>query len=321
MNRKILKLFIIIWLFTTLIWNTFAFESTLKVDKKEVALNDYINLTLDISSYEWWQVWIKNIKWIENFDIINKGQSQKSSSSVVIINWKTETKTKSIINLNFTLKPKVKWEFNIWPAILEKDKQEVTTNIVSVKVWWKSLNPNTVQNNSIINLWNNINNKTDTIKNIEKKEFYDKWIYLLIIVLLITWAWYYFLLKKNNIINKKQEKDLENNNIKTNSKQNKNNNEIDFEKQNIEIKYPSLDDKDFLNKIDNIFREKIFKIYNIKNIKNLTFEEILKIIENLENWDNSKLDDIKSIIKLINKMKYSNLLWDKNKLFNLIKEL
>jgi len=135
MKKILLKFTIFISLFIWLLSNIFAFDANLQLDKSKTNINDYINLRVEINSTEWWEIWITNIKWLENFDLISQSQSQSSSTSMVIINWKTQNKTKSIINLDLTLKPKKKGEFVLWPATLEAGTWKVLTNTVKVKVW------------------------------------------------------------------------------------------------------------------------------------------------------------------------------------------
>lgn len=335
MNKKnIVKIFIFIWLFFTFIWNIFAFDANLQLDKKETDINDYIELKVEIHSDKWWNIWITDITWIDNFKIISQSQSQSSSTNIVVVNWKTESKIKTSYNFILTLKAKKKWDFILWPATLKRDNDIITTNSVKIKVSWDNLfiNNNHLKVNTNTNLWwnnvnnlnaNNLNNKQKDIEkydNIVKKDFSNKnEIILIILVLIIFWWWFYFLLKNNYIItnNKdfnKKNKEENNQNNKENKKENNKEEEVDFENKNVEIIYPEVNDIDFINKLEQVFKQKLYKKYKIKNIDNKTFDEILSEL-------NDKDENIEKIILLLNKVKYSKIIWDNNKLLNLVKNL
>ncbi len=317
MRKILLNFLIFIWIFIWMLSNIFAFDANLQIDKSETNINDYINLKVEMNSTEWWQVWIIGIKWLENFNLINQSQSQSSSSTIIVVNWKTQNKTKTTIDLDLILKAKKKWNFILWPATLEVGTWKILTNSLKINVWWN----NTFINNTFINnnaiTWNNniklnqLNSKEKDIKiekynNIEKKDLNNNLdLYLLLIVLLITGIVFY-------ILNKKQPKLLE----KTISNKNHNSDlvekEINFEKIE-KIEYPEINDDKFLIKIDNILKNKLMLKFKIKNIKTKTYHELLNEI-----WEN---DLITNIIDMINKAKYSNNIWNKNKILELIKEI
>ena len=311
MKKILLKFTIFISLFIWLLSNIFAFDANLQLDKSKTNINDYINLRVEINSTEWWEIWITNIKWLENFDLISQSQSQSSSTSMVIINWKTQNKTKSIINLDLTLKPKKKGEFVLWPATLEAGTWKVLTNTVKVKVWGDNLFinsnvANSVNQKQLNNLWQKKDSKIETYNNVEKRNFDNsRDLYLLLIILLLTWIGFYILnnekfkwfIKKDNWTTKNEEVDSE---------------EVNFEKVE-KIEYPELNDNDFISKVDNILRNKLELKFNIKNIKSKTYDELLKEI-----WENKWLENL---IKLINNAKYSNNIWNNNKILELLKEI
>ena len=321
MNKKnIFKILLFIWLFFTFISNIFAFDANLQLDKKETDINDYIKLRVEIHSDEWWEIWISDIAWLENFEIISQSQSQSSSTAMVTVNWKTQSKIKTSHNFDLTLKAKKKWDYILWPATLNKDNEKIKTNKVDIKVSWDNLfinnNHLNVQPNS---LWTNLN-KTNTNKinneeksidkydNIKKMDFDDnKEFIILILVILIISGWFYFILKKNSkIVNNKDDNKQGN---KQNDKE-----EVDFEKKTTQIIYPEINDIHFINKITQVFKQKLSEKYNIKNIENKTFDEILNELDD-------KNEDIENIILILNKAKYSKIIWDNNKLLNLIKNI
>ena len=321
MNKKnIFKILLFIWLFFGFISNIFAFDANLQLDKKETDINDYIKLRVEIHSDEWWEIWISDIAWLENFEIISQSQSQSSSTSMVTVNWKTQSKIKTSHNFDLTLKAKKKGDYTLWPATLNKDNEKIKTNKVDIKVSWDNLfinnNHLNVQPNS---LWTNLN-KTNTNKinneeksidkydNIKKMDFDDnKEFIILILVILIISGWFYFILKKNSkIVNNKDDNKQGN---KQNDKE-----EVDFEKKTTQIIYPEINDIHFINKITQVFKQKLSEKYNIKNIENKTFDEILNELDD-------KNEDIENIILILNKAKYSKIIWDNNKLLNLIKNI
>jgi hypothetical protein len=68
--------------------------------------------------------------------------------------------------------------------------------------------------------------------------------------------------------------------------------------------YPSKYDKDFLSKLEEIFRNKLKRKYKLENIKNKTYVDILSEVENIKFYDKEK---IKMLSNLFNKAKYSKI--------------
>ncbi len=336
--KKILKSILFLFLFFVFVLKSFAFDVNLNVDKNIVDINNNFNLFLKITTNNWWEIWVKSIKWLENFEILWKSQSQSSSSSVVIINWQTKQNITTNLVLNLILKPKKNWEFEIWPAILEKWGKQIKSNKVKIKVSWnKSIflnnsSPNLVlqKNNSSKNNWNNLwkniqniqknnnlNNdeKIENFDNVDKKNFKDNSFYLLILVLLIWLILAYLIKNKQNSLEKKQ--NFWENKEERENKEEKNNLwwEIDFEKKQKNFSYPDFWDENFVEKLDEIFREKIWQKYNLKNIFSQTYDEILVKID-----ENNK-EKIKEIVDDLNKIKYSNKILDKTKILEKIKKI
>lgn len=325
--KKILKIFIFLWLFLSLIWNVLAFDAKLKVENNTANINDTFNLSVEIESSEWWEIRVKNIKWLENFEMLWQSQSQSSSSQIVVVNWKTQSKTVSKVSLNLTLKPKKNWEFEIWPAILTDWKKEIKTNSVKIKVDWTNLG--IVNNNVWNNIWiqqnkniqakqniipqNKVNNQNDIwkkeeLKKQEKVEKNNYDLYILLWVLILSSIWFYFLVK-----NKQENKKTISDNKDNNNLENKEETEIDFESTKKEIIFPEVGDANFIEKITKSFREKVSQEFKIKDIESLTLSEILD-----KTW---KKDNIKQIVDILNKAKYSNIIEDKSKILELVKEI
>ncbi len=318
MRKKIFKMFLFIWLFIWLISNIFAFDANLQLDKSETNINDNINLRVEINSTKWWQIWITNIKWLENFDLISQMQSQKSHSEMIVVNWKSKLGMVNTVNLDLILKPKKKWEFVLWPAVLEAGSWKILTNTVKIKVWWDNLFINSNASNStnqkqINNLWQQRESKIEIYNKIEKRSFDNsRDLYLLLIILLFTWIGFYILnnnkfkgfIKKSELAKGTKWADKENEEL--------DNNEVSFEKVE-KIEYPEVNDGDFISKVDNVLRNKLELKFNIKNINSKTYDELLKEI-----WKNKWLENL---IKLINNAKYSNNIWNNNKILEILKEI
>ncbi len=323
MKKKFIKIFLILWLFFSFILNSFALDIKLQTDKQQVNINDTFNLILKIKSSGWGLIKIKSIKWIEKFKILWQSQSQNSSTDIEVINWKTQKKAVTIINFDLILKPLKNWEFEIGPAILQDGSWTIETNKVNIKVSWnKSI---------LLNWWNiktnNLQNSNTTLPQnhllkgegkqkslspirgeLEGSSQNNYELYLLLAILLVSGIGFYFLYQNKDKLNI-------NNEIKKEDFQNKEKEEIDFEeKKQVEIIYPDAEEENFEEKIDRVFRQKLQNTYNIKNIDSLTFEEIKEFI------DKDKIGDFEEIISNLNKIKYSNIIWDKTKVIELIKE-
>ncbi len=320
------KILFWLFLFFLLFKQIFAFDASLVSNKTNYNLWDNINISLKLETTKWWKFQIKTIKWLENFNIIWQSQSQSSASSVEIINWVTKSVTKTTLNLDLILQAKKSWKFEIWPAIISDWKNEIKTNSIVINIWkWFSSLLGTskiIQNNNVSNSVNNIN-KNDLWwnENLNVKKYSESnlsvYVLFLIVLLWVIWTLLFlynkWLLFENKKINKKEWEE-QNDFVELNKE---NDEKINFEeRKEIEIKYPSLEDDDFEEKIDKIFRQKIYKEFHIKDIDSLTYNEILEKIN-----DNDKKEKIKEIIDLLMKIKYSNIILDKNKVLDLIKNM
>lgn len=310
--KNIFKSFLFIWLFFAFISNIFAFDANLQLDKKQTDINDYIKLRLEISSQEWWEIWVTDIAWLENFEIISQSQSQSSETSMVIVDWKTQKKISTTHNLDLVLKAKTKWDFEIWPATLKKDDQEIKTNTVDIKVSWENLFVNNNHLNINTSSWNSNTNQNNIKKvqdksiekfdDVKKEEFNNKKeIFVFILILFLVWTWFYLtLINKTKTLKNTEKKEEEQ--------------EIDFDKVQKEIIYPEVNEDDFINKITIVFKQKLQEKYKIQKVENKTFDEILSEIK-------EDKDKIQNIVSIINKAKYSDIIWDNSKILNLIKEI
>lgn len=160
------KLFIGWLLFLWSLNIIFALDLQIKLnlDRNEITTNDLVNFSISAKWID--NVDIKNIQWIESFDIFWSSQS----SSISIINWNMD----SNFTFNYSLKPKKEWKFQLWPIKINKDWKEFESNYVSIDVKkWKDnifLNPTIpdyktrqdqelTQNSNVIiqdNLWDDI---------------------------------------------------------------------------------------------------------------------------------------------------------------------
>ena len=104
----------------------------LSLGNNQTVWNWLINVNLQIKDDTWWQIIVKNIKWIENFNIVWQSQSQSSSTSIVSINWKTQQKTITTYNITLSLKPKNSWEFTLWPTIVSINNKIYKSNSIKI---------------------------------------------------------------------------------------------------------------------------------------------------------------------------------------------
>lgn len=297
MHKKIPLRILCIIMFLN-IWITKAyFDWNINIDKKNIDINETINLNISIKTDIWWNIEISEIKWLDNFDIIWQSQSQSSSTQVEIINWKSETKTFISHILELTLRPKSKWDFEIWPASIKNWNNEIVTNSIKVKVSWDKI---FIQPNQNINNIQNITPKNnDNYNEIKiKKEDYTP--YFLVLIMIILSFIIYYIIKKNNEL-------IEENKVPEEK--------VDFEEKEINtLEYPEINDEKFIEKVDNILKMKISKLLKI-NIKNETYYEIM-----LKYDLKDKKEILEKIIPLFNKLKYSNILVSKQEILDLLKQ-
>lgn len=310
--KLIIRVFFYITLIFISIFKVNALDADIKINTNSTDINDYIVLTISIDTSWWNDILVKEVKWLENFELINQTQSKKSSSSIVIVNWQTKENTKVIHNLVLTLKWKDKGNYVLWPAIVQEGGEEIITNSVEIEITWDRLFLNnnhlnidlsesndTVDNSVLDNNkdnhfkdWDIISNNNLINKSVSES---DKDIFILLLSLLVMWIILYFFLKNNNELIWKNYKDIKKDDVNFN--QNEDRLELIKEK---EYTYPDILSDNFIEEISDIFKTKIAVKYGIKSIKKLSWEEILDFIR-----DKNDISNVKEIILLLNKLKYS----------------
>jgi len=310
MKKYMVKIFSFVVTFVLFVWNIYALNAELKVDKNNYNINDYINLVLEVEYEESWKIEVKNIKNLDKFNIVSQSQSNSSRTNIIVVNWKTKSKKVSKVNLNLVLKANQNWEFEIWPAILQNWSWTIESNSVKIKVGWSNLN--VLQNNSTAPKKSNEDkDKNEDEKNIKSEEKIDDntdygnnyELYILLLVLFLSSVIFYFLLNKS-IKNKNMKKTNISEVEKVwNIKENK----------PIKITYPKIEQPNFINEITTIFKNKIWEKYSLEKIENLTLREIVEKIPK-----NSKLEEVSD---LLNKAKYSESTLDNKNILELVKNI
>jgi len=301
--KKIIKIFVVFWLFFLFISGVNAsFEAKLQTDKTQIWVWDVFNLNFEVKTDTWWNIEIQWIKNLDKFQVLWQSQSSSTATKIVMVNWQTKSKTITTYNLVLQLRALQKWEYEIWPAIIKQGNNKIETNSVLLKIWdGMSL----MWNKSVKN--NNLSTEKQTNNfEITKKYFDNKNVYLL---LLLVFSWIIFYIYKNRefLIKDNKVEDFNESVLLTNEDE-----EIEIENNLKEITYPDINDENFVNKIDDIFRKKVENKYHLKNIDTLTYEEIL---------EKTNDETINQIIDLLRKIKYWNLILDKTKVLELVKKI
>lgn len=282
----------------------YAFEADLNIEKNDVNINNSFQITLKISDVEE-NIWVEEIKWLENFEILSQWQTQKFSSKSVIINWKREQKANQIVSLNLILKAKKTWDFIIWPAILKTQNEEKKSNEIKVKINWKQIVSGNNLSNNILTPTNNndkkFREKYKKQKYFPEKSFLEKYYktFIISLILFIIAVIFVIIFTRNNV---KKEED-----------EDKKIEKEDFEEDKKEIIFPEIKDENFTEKIENNIKQIFKNKYNLKN-KNL-LSEYLDLLKNKTTKTNLEL-----LIKELNKLKYSNLLVSKTKILEICKK-
>lgn len=285
-------IFLIVFYFLSSL-NLYSFDANISVTKEEIWLKDNTKLRIQINHDNTKNIEIKEIKWIDNFIILNKTSWTSSSSNIVIVDWKTTSQSKTIDFIDLTLSPKKSWNFNIWPVIVETSEEKKETNIISINV--------------------SESYKQKHENNDFKKDIKDD--YLILIILLFSLIFslglaYYF---KKELFNNFFEK-YKNKLIKNDQKIEEKVQEV---KSEIFLDFPSFDDQDFAKKINYIFINKIKSKYYIENIEKKSNEEIHALIPD----DLYDKEIIWKIIFILNRLKYSNEDIEKNEIIDLLKKI
>ena len=277
-------------------------KAELSINSQKLDINKNIELSIDVSwEINWW-VWVDSLKWIENFDVLSKS----NSTNMNIINWVVSSK----VSLNYILEAKKSWKYELWPAILKYWNKEIQTNKVNIEITWDKVyvnNSQNINNNQQIITIPTINNNSNGINYIKefdetqnKSNFIqDNFIYIILILVWILAYLIYFLMNYTS----KNEENLENDYLNIKSE------EINYD-------YPTLNDELFVDKLDNIFKQKLSKKYNLWDI---TWKDYSQI-EQMLILNQKDQEEFLNIQELLLKSKYSNLVFDKTNLLDLIKE-
>lgn len=310
--KQIFKIIYFIWLFYFSLINVLAFDANLSLNQSEIDINDFVNLRIQISSSQWWQVLVTEIKGLEKFKKIGQSQSTSSSSKIMIVNWQTKSETITTINLDLNLEAEETWEFEIGPAVLQNWTWSINTNSVKLKVIWNKIQGIWINNSVLPSQKINNSNSSKIEKPIKKLEEnpikidelennnYE--LYLFVLILLVTLIIFYFLLK-----NRKQSLLKNNDSLAVWVKPS-------FEEiKKHKIVYPEIDDNDFIKKAEIVLRKKLQNKFDLKNIENLTFQEIQTLL-----W---KKEDLKDLFDLINKWKYWDTINNNSEILEKIKNI
>ena len=291
MSKKIVYTVLSI-IFFSFIWQTFAMTSTLEIDREKANVDETLHLQINLDSQWWWNIQIDQIPWIEKFDVIGKSQSSSFSS----INWQVSSR----LSFDFSIIPKEKWSYEIWPVVIFDGTDTTTTNAVKIEITWEKIFVNRNQSNNIAvlpqtskSLW-----QEKTINEEPKSEHSQ--IFLLLWILSILTLIVYFILKQNKFLETQAK-------IISNEQK-----DLPFQKT---IIYPEIQDENFAVKVDEIFRQKISQDFCI-DTKNKNYSEILEAI-----WETEKKQNIQECIDLLNQLKYSHFITSNAKILELLKEI
>ncbi len=294
MNK--LKIIIFFIIFTILHSKWYAINIEINSEKNKVNVGETFNLNINIE----WDLSednkLKKISWIENFNIISKSQSQQSSSKLVIINWKQKRKSKNIYSIMYSLQAIKEGVFTIWPIEINNSWTKISSLPLKIEVFWEK------------NIEEKINIKTEKNKDdfiYKQKKIIKNIIIVSFIIALLIGIYFYFknkwkINKIKSLLKKEEKKEV----IKNPNPKKTN--------------YPKIEEKDFIYKLEKIFKNKLENKYKIKNVKNKTYIDILSEIENIDSHNKEKIETLSD---LFNKAKYSKIRVNKDKLLKLVKEI
>lgn len=165
----------------------------------------------------------------------------------------------------------------------------------------------------------------DIIIDTKKDKYFDEFInvikniFFVILALIPLFLLFYYFKNKNRFdsidLGKIKERFFSKS---INNEDKKEENTIDDKEESSEYIYPSKYDKNFIYKLEDIFRNKIKEKYNLEDIKNKTYVDILWELEDIEFYDKEK---IKMLSNLFNKAKYSKIWVDKEELVELVRKI
>lgn len=205
------KILLIILTFLQIFAFANADSANLTLNSEKSDINENIELQLSLESESSENFSIEKINWIEDFDII--WQSQSTSLSSFITNWKSQTKVN--LSKKFTLKAKKSWTFEIGPVIISNWTKEIKTNSVKLEVSWTKLemlnNSSSLQKNTSPhpNPLPEVEGKTQeeekTVneynfdEKVDKKVFVDYSSIIFILVIVFSWIGIFLILRKEKI--------------------------------------------------------------------------------------------------------------------------
>lgn len=183
------KFLIIIGIF--LFQNIVFWDFNLVVENEKIGISENFQLKINIDEKNNSKSWNKKIEivWIEKFDVLWQSHQSKFSN----INWKIT----SLQVLILTLRPKEKWEFELWPVKILWSDEKIFSNKVKIFVDWEK--------NFLWNNWNFVKNKNleKILKNDlkdEKIDFEKNNLLFQFISFLILFFWLLFF-QRSNLIN------------------------------------------------------------------------------------------------------------------------
>jgi hypothetical protein len=175
------KLLVVVILFFSFNLQIFAFEARISLNRNDINISDYFTLQIEVQMDDWKNLEIAEIKWLEQFELVSRTQSQSSSTSISVVNWKAETVSRFVSIISLVLQPKSEWEFILWPVIIAWEDETQETNSLIISVSWEN---NWIQNSAgedqNIVIWSS---ETENMKELPNKyTIYFLTIWLLIIL-------------------------------------------------------------------------------------------------------------------------------------------
>ncbi|PID86439.1 hypothetical protein CSB08_00450 [Candidatus Gracilibacteria bacterium] len=294
MNK--LKIIIFFIIFTILHSKGYAINIEINSEKNKVNVGETFNLNINIEGDLSEDNKLKKISGIENFNIISKSQSQQSSSKLVIINGKQKRKSKNIYSIMYSLQAIKEGVFTIGPIEINNSGTKISSLPLKIEVFGEK------------NIEEKINIKTEKNKDdfiYKQKKIIKNIIIVSFIIALLIGIYFYFknkgkINKIKSLLKKEEKKEV----IKNPNPKKTN--------------YPKIEEKDFIYKLEKIFKNKLENKYKIKNVKNKTYIDILSEIENIDSHNKEKIETLSD---LFNKAKYSKIRVNKDKLLKLVKEI
>lgn len=293
------KIFTILILFLFFFYPVFAYEAEISVNNEKVLLSDNFKLSINIKNVDnLEEIQISKINWIDNFEVLWTNQSNRVFSQSKVVNGKIEEQRETTTLFEFILKPKNIWEFSLWPISFDNWVEKKDTNIVKINVLKDEVEvKNDLPENTNYSLpvdefsWKNNINDDDK----------DDILFFILIALFILLVLMIFL---QTLRNKRDIDNLENSNKNTSCEDSleENLNNLDFD----------INSKNFVSDIENVLKIKISKKYNISHENKSLWE----IIESTDFEDKELLNKINL---WLNKIKYSDLYFDKEKFLEDVK--